>query len=699
MPTAGTHITVLERLALRDEFSELVGSPNAEADSEEETRHKFAKLGAIGPDIFYAMADYGPDLQNLAKFLSAFAGSVECILELTDEINKKIKGIESDLTLGVTDIVDGGLDLIKESFGNIGKTFTTVLLAEVINNGVNFFPIFETPRQLDKPREKWFWADYLHYVRTGVFVKELFDNSRDNANASAFAYGYLSHYVTDVVGHPFINQVTGSLWRHYWQRHHLIENYVDAYVWPRWHDSHPDEVKNSEQALDSIRMAPRPIADLGEGAPFTFSRINDHINVGAYEGNDPLNVYIRSICHLIRDGLSNLGAIPARPNDQGRELREWAEFMANVFRKTYPKPTRPPQNLSGDGYPSPDDILQAYSFLRLFLRVSTEENFKEPEFPDIIGDVWEKIQDLSNNVIANLGKIPPMPIPGVSIGGGFSFDDVWSAIKEYTEWAIKAAIALGEAAFQFIKDAIAIGGVLLLDSIRAALYLINKALFDIYKHFRFVLVRFGYAIPFTDELTNEIAGGVRGESLWQIPNRDGLDPFPIEEIADLEERKLGSTYVPWVFPTYLDQMREPNRALYERPLTWVGPYGDGLTTLPIDQNDCPRGPDAFIERPLGKRVLLSANGPMDLSNLPILDTPFQQPEDFGGAIVNCEIAFRKARTAIEAGGIPSDLFPDYNLDGDRGYAWPCWDVADSADRLHPNAGQEVIVNPILIPKI
>ena len=691
MPTSGTHITVVQRLASSSEFSQLVGSPDADPESEEGLKHKFAKLGAIGPDIFYAMMDYDQPLQDLANFLTAFAGSVECITELISDIEDKVSKVESDITFGVSDIFHDALGEFESTFGMIGKVFTNILLAELVDNGLNLFTIFQARRQQDEPRRKWFWADYLHYVRTGVFVKELFEKSRGNPNTSAFSYGYLSHYVTDVVGHPFINQVTGSVWRLYWQRHHMIENYVDAYMWPRWHDEYPKDIDpaTGEQPLDTIRTSPN--LDLTNGAPFTFARINDHINIGVVAGNDPINKYIRSVCDQIRGGLNNLGVIPPVPTaPEDKDLREWAEFMAATFKAAYPPSSVPPKNLDGDGYPQPDDILQAYSLLRLFLRFATEESVKEPEFPDILADVWKKVQDLIDHVIANLGQIPPLPSPGIALANGFSLDEIWNAIKDFTKWAINAAIALGKAAFDFIRDAIAVGGVLLLDSIRAGLYIIRKALFDLYKHFRFVLVRFGYAVPFTDEISDEVAGGVQGSSLWRTPNSDGLAPFPAEELPSLEREKLSSSYAPWVFPTHLPEMQEPHRALYERPLTWVGPYGAN------------EPPDTFIDRPLGSRVMLSAAGPIRIEEVVKPGQEFVVPEDFGGAIANCEVAFRAVRDAISAGKIPTDLLPDYNLDGDRGYAWPCWNLAkapgesDNPDLLTPIDGQEVIVDAIKI---
>lgn len=48
------------------------------------------------------------------------------------------------------------------------------------------------------------FSDLLHYVRSGDFVHELLRQSQ-NANEYAFALGALSHYASDVAGHPAVN--------------------------------------------------------------------------------------------------------------------------------------------------------------------------------------------------------------------------------------------------------------------------------------------------------------------------------------------------------------------------------------------------------------------------------------------------------------------------------------------------------------
>ncbi len=49
------------------------------------------------------------------------------------------------------------------------------------------------------------FSNLVHYVRSGDFVRELLIQSRD-VNEYAFAIGALSHYASDIAGHPAVNQ-------------------------------------------------------------------------------------------------------------------------------------------------------------------------------------------------------------------------------------------------------------------------------------------------------------------------------------------------------------------------------------------------------------------------------------------------------------------------------------------------------------
>jgi hypothetical protein len=49
------------------------------------------------------------------------------------------------------------------------------------------------------------FSDLVHYVRSGDFVREMVLESQD-VNEFAFALGALSHYASDIAGHPAVNQ-------------------------------------------------------------------------------------------------------------------------------------------------------------------------------------------------------------------------------------------------------------------------------------------------------------------------------------------------------------------------------------------------------------------------------------------------------------------------------------------------------------
>jgi hypothetical protein len=56
------------------------------------------------------------------------------------------------------------------------------------------------------------FSNLVHYVRSGDFVQELLLESQD-VNEYAFALGALSHYASDIAGHPAVNQAVAIQYR------------------------------------------------------------------------------------------------------------------------------------------------------------------------------------------------------------------------------------------------------------------------------------------------------------------------------------------------------------------------------------------------------------------------------------------------------------------------------------------------------
>jgi hypothetical protein len=65
------------------------------------------------------------------------------------------------------------------------------------------------------------FSNLAHYVRTGDFVRELLIES-ENPDEYAFALGALSHYVSDIDGHPAVNEAVAI----------IIQNYEPSLVTP-----------------------------------------------------------------------------------------------------------------------------------------------------------------------------------------------------------------------------------------------------------------------------------------------------------------------------------------------------------------------------------------------------------------------------------------------------------------------------------
>jgi hypothetical protein len=461
----------------------------------------------------------------------------------------------------------------------------------------------------------------------------------------------------------------------YWQRHHLVENYIDAYVWDRWHVSNPPPAPPStaEPPLDSLTAAPN---SSGMGAPVTFSRLNDHINIGTISLGDPVDGLVDAVCQKIHQGLMDVGLAeniqPAAPTVA--EFQSWCKLVSQTIKDVYDHNLshRTPNNLASnlvpgtpprpDGYPAPDDVGAAYGVFRLVLRMGTEEKIQEPQPPDILGDISAAVDKLATDLQNNLNNFPPFP--NINTSGSFSWDALWEAIKDIADWIGETLAAVGKTVFDFIVDTINIGGTILSEPIKYALYLLNKALFAIYSAFRDVLVYAAYAIPYTNRLSSDLGGGHSADTLWRSAG-NSANSYPVEEIAE-ERVRIFSKYAPIIPPAEQAASQNPAGGVFvEHPnLSLTAPYmpaaGSTLT------------PDVFIDLPLGPDDMFLDSGvqpPIPDGKPPAIAI---NPKDFGGAVANSI----KGITLAESGFPRASMLPDYNLDGDRSYAWPCWDITD-----------------------
>ena len=710
MPGAGTHTTVIQHLAQENpDFLALLGDPTVNAswaayETVDALKSRYAVLGAMGPDIFYAMLDYGGDIQTFEDNLIKILGTFQCTSKLSAEINNYIDGTLNSITFGVW-------DAIQSTFSNLGGILKDGILDLVIDKH-NFWSVFLPLRQVDDYRQNWYWADYLHYVKTGCFTKKLLDMCQTYSTdptttgfLKAYSLGYLTHYVADTVGHAYVNRIVESPWRNCWQRHHLVENFIDAYVWDHWHDggTEPQQPSADEQGLDLILTDP---SNKMTPAPLHFARLSDLCNIG-HLGIDPtIDSAISTVCEQIQKGLFDIGvsSVPSLQSPDDPAFITWTNFMADAMWATYPPTEVHPLKLSsnviplplpgdcresGGGYPTPDDVAGAYGLYRLVLSLATEDKMKAPVFPDIIGDIGAILDQLWKDINQNLGNIPPPPpVPST---GGFSLDGLWNSIKSYAQWLGQVAVAVLKTVGDLILAAIQIGGDLVTEPIKVALWLLNSALFAQYHTLRMTLVMTSYSVPLTEDLTGNV-GPLDLQTLWKTTGGEG-PMYPIEPI--LSQRDLTSDpshphspYRPYFKPS--DVAPAPN---VEMPAT--SPPAELLAWMT---------PDDMLEKPVGKDVMLSANGLAPPTTEPLvnpdgsLNTPLETFDGsqryFGGIFANCEAALNVAVPYVSGTPLPEGtLLPDYNLDSDRGYAWPCWDVDYSFPTPGPGQGRPTDTPP------
>ena len=178
MPGVGTHTTVIQRLAMsapRDQdVVTFLTDPSLNADwttysSDEALQSRYAVLGAMGPDIFYAMLDYGGEIQEFEDTVLKIAGTFRCVGQLSSQLNNIVDSALNDFT-------DDVWEDIQTVFARVNGILTEGAIDLLIDR-VNLWSLYLPLRQVDDLQNNWYWADFLHYVKTGCFTQKLLDNA------------------------------------------------------------------------------------------------------------------------------------------------------------------------------------------------------------------------------------------------------------------------------------------------------------------------------------------------------------------------------------------------------------------------------------------------------------------------------------------------------------------------------------------
>ncbi|MEM2083198.1 MAG: zinc dependent phospholipase C family protein [Nitrososphaerota archaeon] len=247
MPKYATHMLVMDKATeklLKSKFADAAALKN---------RRDIAVIGAIGPDLFFWATDY--ELCKVLKdifeawdyIVGIYNDTIGKIVKAIEELGEAVEGAIEKVLPHTVEMIEVLINECKETSELFKKVVSQGALAallgidDLIGDMANvptathkIFDMFKPPLQDGKDETKWYWFDMLHYRYTGLFLKNLIENARTEAQ-KAYAYGYATHIATDLIGHGYVNQIVGGPYRTQVQRHSLVEYFIDAWVFREYY--------------------------------------------------------------------------------------------------------------------------------------------------------------------------------------------------------------------------------------------------------------------------------------------------------------------------------------------------------------------------------------------------------------------------------------------------------------------------------
>ncbi len=577
----------------------------------------YAAVGAIGPDLFFFCQDYssGPlaefpfqdDLLMLAMRVAYWVdndrdANYEPLLVLLAEVNQTfanivrfllklqaiwddfkagwdatIGPIVSDITSALNDLTGGVIDAAGSALSELVDALEQVAIEELATFA-DIFSWFSLKMRLGWDEKAFVWSDMLHYRKTNQMVRNLlkeaerqFQENQDEtqfAQFQAFALGWICHVGTDVVCHSFVNEQCGGPFRTHWQRHHLIENHIDA-----WNYRQAGTVAGQRGTLPSDPIAGNDdYTDVGVSAlQFAVALDPNHDNVhnsgqsGEYGWTQTPDGWARP-SSLPDDSADQKDAV-----DIDGEMPDWlAEGIVRALIATYHDGGPEPQNLGGSafqtgaaevlaglesllnaagiqinepldqfvaqvapapdfevpsGYPLPWEVQVSYRFMITYYKLAFWSSFDldKPQRPDVI--IWPPASDFSN-----LASAPDLS----GVNSSDPLEDVCDAILAILDWIVKEGEAIGQLTGDIVQALLSPATY----PLRWALYQLAMWAWDIVSTTHDILAHTGFMLPHGEvdyddgelRLANEIDQGLvsLGNSMdgsFAQALADAVDPF------------------------------------------------------------------------------------------------------------------------------------------------------------------------------
>jgi hypothetical protein len=196
-----------------------------------EDHSEYAAWGAVGPDYLYFYAKDWGVIGHMSDVAFEMYDALEEVLRFFQQIGDTIGRVQDWLTGGLfaslRDAAEALMILIKQLF------------AKFVTSQVDFFSLYQPPIHGNATTagvDSWWWADLAHHRETLSYARWLWNNAQLPEH-KAYSVGYLSHIGTDLIGHPYVNLLTGGPYRMHWRRHGFIERILDTYLWTHWYQA------------------------------------------------------------------------------------------------------------------------------------------------------------------------------------------------------------------------------------------------------------------------------------------------------------------------------------------------------------------------------------------------------------------------------------------------------------------------------
>jgi hypothetical protein len=617
----------------------------------------FASLGAIGPDLFFFLPDFRDEkvdgttisvssvLTTVLNFLEGLYKALDPYVTLYE---KYLGPISEDQAEEWSRLTGGLSEIVSNVTGDLSSILIDAL-GNLLIQEADWWSFFSLGLNKGFDEQAFFWSDMLHYRDTGQFGRALLKRATasNDDGAVAYALGYLTHIGTDVTGHAFVNSISGGPFRLHWQRHHLVENHMDAF----WYLNDATSPKSGDDYPQLTESALYFDVAFDEG-----------------DGTSPVSRPPYPPGQTLRDNYNRKSLLDIDSTMPDPLPDVILNAMLDIW---YPHGNHPKILTGADGRPSPDLIREAYDLFFRYLKLVTVDGFNHqpPDPPDVF-------PNLTFPTISQPGGDDPPD------GGGSGDGNFWDDLVDFVLSVINVLGYIVEVAEYLITLPWAIVADLVTYPLRLGLYYaLELPLFHLVKAFRAVMVMTGYMMPMDDEVAQtlihigntepgafsdvlkidgDVFGGLLPPPENLAPQQTYRDPSYPHAIPTDANNNANEFRTPWSYPDSVSEHHFTN--VHPPVATTSGPHAAAAdpTILFGGVASDPSLRDQF--------EVATTPGEADVAGLAVTPTKY-----LGDSVGFTEyLLWLESRDPVQANGTAVPLV-DWNLDSDCGYGYHCWD--------------------------